>query len=100
MKVSMTSMTRSVNRAPRTPTTVSKDEDGQKRGVAITLAKNSAKFHKLPNGDFGLLVWYPNVKAKKESRSDSAATAAGDATTTMTATTEDTTTTAETKTPV
>lgn len=47
-------------------TTISKDEDGQRRGVAISLAKNSVTFHKLPNGDFGLLAWYPNVKAKKE----------------------------------
>jgi hypothetical protein len=45
---------------------ISKDPDGQRRGVAITLAKNSAKFHRLPNGDFGLTSWYPNIKAKKE----------------------------------
>jgi len=47
-------------------TTISKDADGQKRGVAITLGKNTAKFHRLPNGDFGLTAWYPNVKSKKE----------------------------------
>lgn len=57
--------------------TVSKDPDGQKRGVAITLSKNTNKFHRLPNGDFGLMVWYPNVKAKKEKPSDSAAPATG-----------------------
>lgn len=45
---------------------ISKDEDGQKRGVAISLAKNTTTFHRLPNGDFGLFSWYPNVKAKKE----------------------------------
>lgn len=50
--------------------TISKDHDGQKRGVAITLAKNTTKFHRLPNGDFGLMVWYPNVKAKKEKAGD------------------------------
>jgi len=49
---------------------ISKDPDGQKRGVAITLAKNTAKFHRLPNGDFGLLLWYPNVKAKKDKSAD------------------------------
>lgn len=53
-------------------TTVSKDADGQKRGVAITLSKNTNKFHRLPNGDFGLLAWYPNVKAKKEKSPDPA----------------------------
>jgi hypothetical protein len=50
--------------------TVSKDAEGQKRGVAISLAKNSVTFHRLPNGDFGLLTWYPNVKAKKEKAAD------------------------------
>jgi len=45
--------------------TVSADEDGQKRGVAISLAKNSAMFHRLPNGDWGLMAWYPNIKEKK-----------------------------------
>lgn len=46
--------------------TISPGEDGQKRGVAITLAKNTQKFHRLPNGDFGLLSWYPGVRAKRE----------------------------------
>jgi hypothetical protein len=53
--------------------TISKDTDGQKRGVAITLGKNTAKFHRLPNGDFGLLSWYPNVKAKRKTPSEIAA---------------------------
>jgi hypothetical protein len=47
---------------------ISDDADGIKRGVAITLAKNP-QFHKLPNGDWGLLSWYPNVKRSKESKS-------------------------------
>jgi hypothetical protein len=34
------------------------------RNVAISLAKNNQKFHKLPNNTFGLLVWYPNIVAK------------------------------------
>lgn len=51
-------------------TTISKDEDGQKRGVAITLGKNTVKFHRLPNGDFGLVAWYPNLKARKEKSSE------------------------------
>jgi hypothetical protein len=44
---------------------ITKDKDGQKRGVAISLVKNGAVFHRLPNDDFGLLAWYPNAKAKK-----------------------------------
>jgi hypothetical protein len=32
-------------------------------GLRATLRKNSSIFHKLPNGDYGLLSWYPNAKA-------------------------------------
>ncbi|MCK4705812.1 MAG: hypothetical protein KAT90_10045 [Gammaproteobacteria bacterium] len=35
------------------------------RGLRISLAKNVAVFHKLPNGRFGLLSWYPGIKLKK-----------------------------------
>lgn len=35
------------------------------RSVAISLAKNSTVFHKLPNNTFGLLIWYPNIQQKK-----------------------------------
>lgn len=53
--------------------TISKDKDGQKRGVAISLAKNTSVFHRLPNDDWGLLAWYPSVKEKKnKSKSDEA----------------------------
>ena len=44
---------------------ISTDADDARRGVAITLAKNP-QFHRLPNDDWGLLVWYPNVKRGKE----------------------------------
>jgi hypothetical protein len=37
-----------------------KDSDRLKN-VAISLAKNNAKFHKLPNNTFGLLSWYPGI---------------------------------------
>jgi len=37
-----------------------KDND-RLRSVAISLAKNNQKFHKLPNNTFGLLSWYPNL---------------------------------------
>lgn len=43
---------------------ISKDKDDAKRGVAITLAKNP-QFIRLPNDDWGLFAWYPNVKRGK-----------------------------------
>jgi len=46
---------------------ISADPNLIKRGVAITLAKNP-QFHRLPNGDIGLLAWYPNIKKAKESK--------------------------------
>jgi hypothetical protein len=48
---------------------ISDDSDGIRRGVAITLAKNP-QFHRLPNGDWGLLSWYPNIKRSKEKSAD------------------------------
>ena len=38
-----------------------KDENAL-RGLRQSLTKNSAVFHKLPNGSYGLLEWYPNAK--------------------------------------
>ena len=35
------------------------------RSLSISLAKNSGIFHRLPNGSFGLLAWYPEVKKPK-----------------------------------
>jgi hypothetical protein len=40
-------------------------DDDRLRSLSITLAKNQ-KFHRLPNGTYGLLSWYPNVAAKRE----------------------------------
>jgi hypothetical protein len=34
------------------------------------LRKNSRMFHKLPNGQYGLLSWYPNAKPAKASAND------------------------------
>lgn len=34
------------------------------------LRKNSKTFHKLPNGQYGLLSWYPNAKPAKPSDDD------------------------------
>lgn len=39
-----------------------KNDDNAKRSLRISLSKNTATFHKLPNGTFGLLEWYPSVK--------------------------------------
>ena len=45
----------------------SKKDEIKKRGLAIALAKNSSTFYKLPNGKFGLLEWYPNVRDQRQS---------------------------------
>lgn len=45
-------------------------EKNAKDGLRISLAKNTAVFHKLPNSAWGLLEWYPNAK-KKPSRQSS-----------------------------
>lgn len=42
-----------------------KNEVNAMRGMRISMAKNQ-KFHKLPNGKWGLTEWYPNVKESKE----------------------------------
>jgi hypothetical protein len=34
------------------------------------LRKNSRTFHKLPNGQYGLLAWYPNAKPAKATAND------------------------------
>ena len=35
------------------------------RGLRISLAKNTAKFHKLPTGHFGLASWYPSARKQR-----------------------------------
>ena len=39
------------------------------RMISISLAKNTATFHRLPNGTFGLLNWYPDAINRKAERS-------------------------------
>ncbi len=39
-----------------------KNEQNAMRGLRISLTKNALVFHKLPNGRFGLVSWYPNIK--------------------------------------
>jgi hypothetical protein len=34
------------------------------RSLSISMAKNTAIFHRLPNGTFGLLAWYPEATTK------------------------------------
>lgn len=38
------------------------DETNRKNGLRISLRKNPQIFHQLPNGNYGLTVWYPRVK--------------------------------------
>jgi hypothetical protein len=42
-----------------------KNEENSKRSLRISLSKNTAAFHKLPNGKYGLLEWYPSAKPAK-----------------------------------
>jgi hypothetical protein len=42
-----------------------KTEDVAKASLRSSLSKNNLTFHKLPNGRFGLLSWYPNVRQGK-----------------------------------
>jgi hypothetical protein len=46
------------------------NEDNAKRGLRISLSKNNVTFHKLPNGNWGLRDWYPNIKDTKEKPDD------------------------------
>lgn len=45
-----------------------KNEDYAKRGIRHSLSKNTATFHRVPNGEFGLLEWYPDVKKQKPAK--------------------------------
>jgi len=47
-------------------------EKDRLRMLAISLAKNNVKFHKLPNNTFGLLAWYDQsvINKRKEERGE------------------------------
>lgn len=47
-----------------------KNDANAKRGLRISLSKNTATFHKLPGGEYGLLAWYPDVKEKRDTKDD------------------------------
>lgn len=42
------------------------NEDNAKRGLRVSLSKNTTVFHKIPNGNWGLREWYPNIKDTKD----------------------------------
>lgn len=56
-----------------------KNEENAKRGLYNALAKNSAMFHRLPNGLWGLLAWYPGAKEPKAAKAGNAVAKADDA---------------------
>ncbi|MCK1329874.1 MULTISPECIES: hypothetical protein [unclassified Bradyrhizobium] len=39
-----------------------KNDDVARQSLRNSLSKNTITFHKLPNGRFGMLSWYPNAK--------------------------------------
>lgn len=47
-----------------------KDRKTWLRLLSISLAKNTYIFHRLPNGTFGLLTWYPEVAKPKLKRNN------------------------------
>jgi hypothetical protein len=44
-----------------------KSDDVAHASLRNSLSKNTVTFHKLPNGRFGMLSWYPNAKPQKAS---------------------------------
>jgi hypothetical protein len=46
----------------------SKNDTNAMRGIRISMRKNK-KFHRLPNGRYGLTMWYPTVKDTKNGAS-------------------------------
>jgi hypothetical protein len=46
-----------------------KNEDIARKSLRNSLAKNTALFHKLPNGRFGLRAWYPNIRERSSGES-------------------------------
>ena len=47
-----------------------KSDDVAHASLRNSLSKNTVTFHKLPNGRFGMLSWYPNAKPAKSSNSN------------------------------
>lgn len=47
-----------------------KNDENAKRGLRISLTKNSTTFYRLPNGTYGLLEWYPNIREPRPDQSE------------------------------
>jgi hypothetical protein len=47
-----------------------KNDANAQRGLRISLTKNSASFHKLPDGTFGLVSWYPKIANSRHRTND------------------------------
>jgi hypothetical protein len=43
-----------------------KDEKTRLRNLSISMGKNTAIFHRLPNGTYGLVKFYPTIQAEKK----------------------------------
>ena len=41
------------------------NEAGRLRALAMSISKNTPVFHRLPNGMWGLVAWYPEAQKKK-----------------------------------
>lgn len=54
-----------------------KNEANAMRGLRQSLTKNSVTFHKLPNGTYGLMEWYPNARPQKDKPADGSSPSAG-----------------------
>ena len=54
-------------------TTTGWKEKDYLRMLSISLAKNTTTFHRLPNGTFGLLSWYPAAANRRAEKAQEAA---------------------------
>jgi hypothetical protein len=43
-------------------------ESGRNRALAMSMAKNTQVFHRLPSNTWGLLAWYPSATEKRKTR--------------------------------
>lgn len=80
-------MRKASNRGPASPREIynalveggfkfdAKSVENAMTGMRQTLRKNSAVFHRLPNGQYGLLAWYPSAKQSKPDGEDNGASA-------------------------
>lgn len=50
-----------------------KSDDVAHASLRNSLAKNTVTFHKLPNGRFGMLSWYPNARPVKAAQNGASA---------------------------